>query len=341
MALTTAFPDDTNTGVTSGTKLVNLTASNLPTGVQIDSGGNFNITKAGLVLSGYNISGNVTISAANVTIQNCSVTSATDTAVVKIADGITGAIVQNNTINGVGTGNDGSFGIEGSGTFIGNNITNVENGIGPGSNSLIQNNYIHNLLASGSPHYDGIQMDGGLSNITINHNTVINDQGQTSAVMIDNYFGAINNISVTNNLLIGGGYTIYDDAQFNSNPINGVTISGNHIGGGYYGSYDFNGTNPTVSGNVLDGANLQATLDTPVNDSLQLILPTTPTPVLTNPTPPVTPVTPTTPVTPVTPIAPTPPVTTNVTDHVYHHGGMNFSESHLTNYDVHSLHHGF
>ncbi len=216
------------------------------------------------MISGLNITGPVFINAPNVTLINCKITSS-DFAVVKIATGITGAVVQNCTINGVGSGNDGDCGILGQGTFIGNNIYNVENGIAVAGPSTIQDNYIHGLLASGSPHYDGIQIDGGVSNVTISHNTIINQYTQTSAIMIDNYFGPISNIKVDNNLLYGGGYTIYDDAQFNSNPITGVSITNNHMGGGYWGATDFNGTNPTYTGNVNDGAALVATLNTSAN----------------------------------------------------------------------------
>ena len=189
----TGFPDATNTGV--------------PAGVTLTPSGDLVITQAGAVISGLNISGTVYIDAPNVTLENCQITAASF-AVVQVASGITGAVVQNCTINGTGTNNAGSDGISGQGTFIGNNIYNVENGINLTGPSTIQNNYIHGLLASGSPHYDGIQIDGGLSNMTISHNTVINANDQTSAIMIDNYFGPISNISVNSNLLAGGGYTV-------------------------------------------------------------------------------------------------------------------------------------
>jgi hypothetical protein len=199
-----------------------------------------------------------------VTLENCKITS-DSFMVVNIAAGVTGAIVQNCEINGVGVGNAGSVGINGQGTFIGNNIYNVENGINVTGSSVIEDNYIHNLKASGSPHYDGIQIDGGVSNIAISHNTVIAGSGSVSAIMIDNYWGPISNISVDDNLLVGGGFTVYDDAHFNSNAISGVSFTNNHMGSGGYGVTNFNGTNPTYTGNVNDGAALAATLNTSGN----------------------------------------------------------------------------
>ncbi|WP_141937364.1 Ig-like domain-containing protein [Bradyrhizobium sp. UNPA324] len=247
---TTGWPDSSNTGV--------------PAGVTLTPSGDLVITQPGTVISGLNITGTVYIDAANVTIENCKITAASF-AVVQIAQGVTGAVVQNCEINGVGSNNDGSNGISGQGTFIGNNIYNVENGINVQGSSIIKDNYIHDLNASGAPHYDGIQIDGGVSNVTISHNTVINDYSQTSAVMVDNYFGPISNVSVDNNLLVGGGFTVYSDAQFNGGSITGVSFTNNHMGSGYWGVTDFNLNSPTYTGNVNDGGTLAATLNTSAN----------------------------------------------------------------------------
>ncbi|WP_253706016.1 Ig-like domain-containing protein [Bradyrhizobium sp. WD16] len=246
------MPDSTNTGVSSG---ITLTPS-----------GDLIITQAGAVISGLNIQGTVYIAAPNVTLVDCKITAASF-GVVQIAQGVTGAVVQNCEINGVGSGNDGSNGISGQGTFIGNNIYNVENGINVTGASVIKDNYIHDLQASGSPHYDGIQIDGGVSNVTISHNTVINSHDQTSAIMIDNYWGPIANISVDGNLLVGGGYTAYTDAGFSGGSVSGVSFTNNHMVTGAFGVTDFNQASPTYSGNVNDGAMLVSALNTPTNVS--------------------------------------------------------------------------
>jgi hypothetical protein len=243
-----SFPDATNTG--------------LPAGVTLTPSGGLVVTQAGAVISGLNITGQVSIEAPNVTIENCTITSSA-WSVVSIADGITGTVIQNCDINGVGSGNDGSTGINGQGQFLNNDIYNVENGISvAGSNTTIQGNYIHDLNASGSPHYDGIQIDGGVSNVLISHNSVINNHGQTSAVMIDNDFGAISNIQVSDNLLVGGGYTVYSDGRATSALITGVSFTNNHIGSGQFGDNSFDNNTPTYAGNVDDGAALAARLNT-------------------------------------------------------------------------------
>ncbi|MFB6459715.1 Ig-like domain-containing protein [Bradyrhizobium tunisiense] len=252
MATTTAWPDATNTGVSAG---VTLTPHY----------GDLVIDTAGAVISGLDIHGSVFINAPNVTLENCKVTTDAFYA-VRVATGVTGAVIQHNEINGVGTGNDGDYGIMGQGTFIANNIYNVENGIGvDGGNTLIQDNYIHDMIASGSPHYDGISIDGKNYDITIRHNTVINDHTQTAAIMIDNYFGPVSNVTVDNNLLYGGGYNIYSSAQFNGGSVTGVSITNNHMGGGYWGPTAFTGNTPVYTGNVNDSETLIATLNTSAN----------------------------------------------------------------------------
>jgi large repetitive protein len=236
------WPDATNTGV--------------PDGVTLLPSGGIVITKVGTVISGLDIHGTVHIKAADVTVENCQITS-NGWAVVQIQPDVTGTVVRDCTINGTGSAPDGTGnqGIMGQGTFLRNNIYNVENGITlTGNNTVIQDNYIHDLNAGGSPHYDGIQIDGGISNLTIRHNTIINSHGAAGAIMIDNDFGAISNVTVDNNLLAGGSFTIYSDAKFNSNPIAGVSITNNHIASGQYGPTLFRGNSPTYTGNAYDGA---------------------------------------------------------------------------------------
>lgn len=241
-AQTICWPDATNTGVPAGTT---LTAS-----------GSITITTAGAVISGLDITGTVNINANNVTFKNSRVRSS-EFVVVRVQSGRTGVVIQDVEVNGVGTGNDGDDGIAGEGaTILRVNVYNVENGVTPMSSHspmLIQDSYIHDLKASGSPHYDGIQIDGGLANITIRHNTVINPWGQTSAVMIDNYFGTISNVIVDNNRLIGGGYTVYSDGQFTGGSITGVSFTNNRLGKGQYGYASINhNTNAIWTGNVDD-----------------------------------------------------------------------------------------
>jgi hypothetical protein len=254
-----AFPD----GVKKASGWPDAKSTGVPMGVTLGPSAGLTILTPGAAIKDLDIRGAVYINAPNVILERCRITNA-GFVVVKIAPGITGTTIQDTEINGIGDENEGSNGIWNLGSksvFQRNRIYNVENGIVPGNGDLIQDNYIYSLRASGSPHYDGIQIDGGLSDIQIRHNTIINDHGQTSTVMIDNYFGPIANIIVDDNILVGGGYTVYVDGQFNTNPISGVIITNNHMGSGYWGVTDFNRTAPIYAGNVNDGASLAQTLN--------------------------------------------------------------------------------
>ncbi|HEY2044284.1 MAG TPA: right-handed parallel beta-helix repeat-containing protein [Jatrophihabitans sp.] len=231
-----ALPDASNTGVPAGTVL--------------KPSGSLNITTAGAVVDGLDISGTVTISASNVTLKNSRVTAGAYY-VILVKDGVTGAVIQNVEVNGRGTsGASGSFGITGSATVKACNVYAVENGLVPDSGSILQNNYVHDLAAPGDAHYDGIQIDGGQSNITIEHNTIINNHDQTSAVMIDNGFGPITNIVAQDNYLAGGGYTVYVDGQFNNGAITGVAFRNNRLTKGTFGYVVIRNNNATWTGNT-------------------------------------------------------------------------------------------
>jgi hypothetical protein len=235
-----AFPDATTTGV--------------PAGVTLTPSGSLVIDTSDAVIEGLDIKGSVIINAPNVTLKNCKVTS-TDKNVVLVKPGITGAVIENCEIDNRSAGGQC---IAGQGTFLRNNIHDCADGIDVrGDNTLIQGNFIHSMGGTADSHLDGIQADGGFSNLTINHNTVINEQNQTSAVMLDNYWGPIDTVAITNNLLVGGGYTVYINevakGQAGGGPVTNVTVTNNRIGRGFWGTLDVRselGHVPIVSGNV-------------------------------------------------------------------------------------------
>ena len=233
------WPDSSNTGYPDGVVL-------LPSGALM-------ISRPGTVISGLDINGPVIIRANNVTIENCRITSS-DYSVINIGQGITGTTVKYCEIDGKGVA---GFGIGGQGTFIGNNIHHVADGINvQGNNTLIQDNYIHDLYRIDGGHYDGIQMDGGFSHVKVLHNTIINDKGQTSAIMIDGYWGDISDIVVDNNLLVGGSYTIYATGVNVAGSVTGIQVTNNHLGKGTYGYTIFQESDVRASGNINDGDQL-------------------------------------------------------------------------------------
>lgn len=243
-------PESTTTDKPSGDVGTASTAG-VPSGTVLKSSGSMKITTAGTVVDGVDIKGSIYISASDVTIKNSKVAGSAYAA-IQIAEGTKNVRIENVDVDGLGmSGSAGSAGIAGPADVVGTDIKGVENGIVPGSGSTLTGNYIHNLVSPGAPHYDGIQIDGGLSNIVIKKNTIdLDEHSQTSAVMIDNYFGPISNIDVDGNILLGGGYTVYSDGQFSGGSISGVSFTNNQLGKGQFGYASIQNNTVEWSGNV-------------------------------------------------------------------------------------------
>ena len=92
------------------------------------------------------------------------------------------------------------------------NIHHAGNGLEIDAPMDVENNYIHDIYtpAGQSWHADGIQTPAGRSNIRIVHNTVVNIGAETSAIAIEGTPTApAQNVLIENNILAGGGYTMY------------------------------------------------------------------------------------------------------------------------------------
>ena len=68
--------------------------------------------------------------------------------------------------------------------------------------------------------------------------------------MLSNYFGSVTNVTVDNNWLEGGGYTVYSDGQFNGGTISGVSFTNNYLVRGQYGYSSIRNNTPVWQGNV-------------------------------------------------------------------------------------------
>ena len=97
--------------------------------------------------------------------------------------------------------------------------------------------------------------------LTIDHNTVLNQFGQTTAVGLFEDFGAQFNCLIENNLIAGGGYTLYGGANAGGAPTSNIRVIGNRFArvyserSGYYGPvayFDTRGSGNEWSGDVWD-----------------------------------------------------------------------------------------
>lgn len=232
-----AWPDATNTGVPAGTVLT--PSDGLVVGIP------------GAVIEGRDITGTLLIRADHITVRNTRITGAGDH-VVTIADGVIGARLEDVEIDGTGQA-EGANGVYGAATILRADIHGVENGIQPDTGSVIRDSWIHDLAAPGDPHYDGIQIDGDRSHIVIAHNTIdMSGLRSTATVMINNNFGPVEDVTVEDNRLLGGGWTVHVDSRFTPSPITKVAFTDNRIGGGRWGHASVDADDPVWAGNVDD-----------------------------------------------------------------------------------------
>jgi hypothetical protein len=237
-------------GATVSTVFPSAATTGVPEGMTLRPTGDLTIDDAGTVIDGYDITGVVRVESDDVVIRNSRIRGAGWFS-VEVEPGLTGVVIEYCDIDGQGEqGKQNSMGVMGPATIRGNDISQVENGITPASGSVVEGNYVHDLLAPGDPHYDGIQIDGNVSDVVIRGNRVHVDHPQTAAVMIANTLGPATDISVENNYLAGGSYTVYADAQFDGGPIDGVRFVGNTLERGHWGYASIQGNAPEISGNV-------------------------------------------------------------------------------------------
>lgn len=238
-----SFPDGTNTGVPAGTALTPYT-------------GPCTISTAGTVVDAKTIAcQTMTISAANVTIKRSVINGNSFGVIRPTSSGFVMTDVDLTCSNSAG-----SYGIlYGSGTYTRLNIHNCENAIEPGSNVVFRDSWIHGLAADGAPHYDGVSIDGAVTNVQVLRNTVAIaiGGGNVSAVMIDNYGGGtISGVTVDGNKVAGGQFALYADTQFTSGTIQ-ATVTNNRFGRSNYGYANISQskTNISQSGNRDDATN--------------------------------------------------------------------------------------
>jgi len=218
------------------------------------------ITKDGTVLDGYEIHGQLTIQADNVTVKNSLIKTSHDWWGIQSGDA-TNFLAQNNTVIGDGSA-EGNSGLGGNGTFIGNNISGFENGIftGGGANIVIKGNYIHDLQNNGSdPHYDGMQVMGGEKNLLIEGNTVL---GRGNAdLFIDSQWAPISGVTIKNNYLAGSsdiGYTMYIVSDDKGGLITNAVVTDNYIEKGQYGYLNTYKASPVMSNIQWDASKTAA-----------------------------------------------------------------------------------
>jgi hypothetical protein len=254
------FPDASNTGVPASTHLV-------------PRSGVMRVTSAGAVISGVALNGSIEVNANDVTIENSDITvdgtqggcnSPCGGRGIWVAPGATGTVIHDVTCHGgAATGaNVTEF------CVLNNNDSTQVSRVhfyncttcmaGPGSWS---DNFVDQTEAViPQEHYEDLYYGGGAGSLVVNHNTMLNPQGQTAVVFLSVDFGDQTAVAITNNLVAGGGYMVYGGRSGNGGSVIGpVTVTGNRFSqryyrnGGFYGVAAYFDTSVTSwSNNIWD-----------------------------------------------------------------------------------------
>lgn len=229
------FPDATNTGVPTSwapIKTVN---------------GDMSVTTAGATLDGWDIHGCLSIKAANVTVRNSRINADCFYAVQSLSTGLVLDHDQISCAGGTGTG------VTAAGySIIASDISGCENGLNVGGPVSMVDSFVHDLtfISNATTHTDGAQFNQGAGPVTFQHNTIDAGPDSNSAIIMwDEGDPQNHDVTITNNILANGGFTLYCPRNNASNDV----ISGNHFVPGFYGpSNGCTAGHVAWSGNVLD-----------------------------------------------------------------------------------------
>lgn len=240
---TSSWPDATNTGVPAGTMLSTYS-------------GSLNINADNTVITGKKITltDSFRISAKNVVIKDCYIDAGHNYWAVMVDSG--NVTIQDSEI----VGSDAAAVATDNGSYTLNRV-NIHDwhgdGMKLGDDVTVENSWIHDATTQNGQHADGMQLQGGASNVVIRHNRIDPlEDGSDAAVFIKNDLGPNNTVGpvvVDHNLLGGGGFTLYVYKGSSGLAQGGVSVTNNRfLRDGYYGPVATNIPVATWSGNVYD-----------------------------------------------------------------------------------------
>jgi len=226
-AARSVWPGPSNTGVPAGVVLhppVNGDPNYTLAGNSVI------VTKDGAVINGLDISGQLFISANGVVVENTRVRDGADGNPILVDYNRTinpPAVIEDTEVDGLKSYNC-EVGIGDSNMLLLRvNIHDCADGVRDNGTVVVQDSWIHDLNGAPDAHNDGIQATEG-SNVFIYHNYVSNPLGETSCVQVGADQGPIANVVEEDNLLNGGGYSIYGGAA-GPYPVTNIKILNNRI----------------------------------------------------------------------------------------------------------------
>jgi Right handed beta helix region len=261
---TCGYPDATNTGPPPGMELLSVPGqvSHGP-GWRYDPSGTVEVYRNGVVLQGLSIPYTVDVTASNVTIKDVRISAGGGDYGVSLRH-TAGVTIENSTVSGqnstsgrVSYAIDDIYGDSTGMVIKDDNITDFRTAIQI-STGLVTGSYIHDPGYIDGDHTNGIYVGGTTQPLTISHNTIFNNLGQTDTINLDATSSGqqVANTIIENNLLAGGGYSIYGGNALNASTSN-IVIRDNRFSAIYYsqsGQYGYLDEFDTAApGNVWSG----------------------------------------------------------------------------------------
>ncbi|MGI8448866.1 MAG: hypothetical protein ACR2MP_17155 [Streptosporangiaceae bacterium] len=261
------FPDATNTGVPVRTRLRKVPGqvSSGP-GWYYDHRGFVAVVGTGAVLSGLSISCGVSVTGSHVTIRDVKIVTGGQSAMGIALRHVQDVTIKDSTIAGSNTGSGrlmvgvkDVYGDARGTRLLDDDIFQATTGVQI-YQGLIQGTYIHHLGMISSDHVNGVTTNGDTQPLVIRHNTIFDSFAQTDAIGLFQDFGVVANVTIDDNLLAGGGYSIYGGEGSKGRPSH-IVVTGNRIStkffrhGGYWGpavDFDTRAPGDAWSGNVWD-----------------------------------------------------------------------------------------
>jgi len=200
----------------------------VPAGTSLKASGAITVTTPNTVIDGLDVSGTVTIAASGVVIKNSKIHGSGTYGVYTRSGDVT---IYDSEIygfeNGIGSSRWSAYRVNIHGTY--------GDGVKLGSNVTLQDSWIHDLTPAAEAHADGGQMQSGVTNLVVRHNTIdlASTKSANSALFIAPSLGpsSVGPVTIIDNWLDGGNFTVFivdgDDGRYY---VENITLSENRFG---------------------------------------------------------------------------------------------------------------
>ena len=168
-------------------------------------------TEDGQVIEDLEVTGTIVVRHDDVTIRNVRVLGTERYGVqvpAELHEEVSGLVLEDVEIRGVSGDRSAGLVHYGSWTARRVDVSGYQDGVKMVSDQVLEDSWIHDLFAPPGAHNDGVQSVGGSSSV-IRGNNIINEHGQTSAVLLLTNNEPMDGWTVAGNRFEGGGYSFY------------------------------------------------------------------------------------------------------------------------------------